>query len=41
LPVTEAAQTNMLERNPQVLEMDGNGILLNFRPFEIKTVALS
>lgn len=41
LPVTEAAQTNMLERNPQTLEMDGNDILLNFRPFEIKTVALS
>ena len=41
LPVTEAAQTNMLERNPQVLEMDGNDILLNFRPFEIKTIALS
>ena len=41
LPVTEAAQTNMLERNPQALETDGNDILLNFRPFEIKTVALS
>jgi alpha-mannosidase len=40
-PVSAAWETNMLERKPRACEMDGHGIRLSFRPFEIKTVLLA
>jgi alpha-mannosidase len=40
LPVRAAAQTDMLENQPQDLLCQGGKIALEFRPFEIKTVRL-
>jgi alpha-mannosidase len=40
LPVTSAAQTDMLENPQSVLPLDGGKIALDFRPFEIKTLRL-
>ncbi len=41
LPVKGAAQTNMLEEEPQPLALAGDTLALSFRPFEIKTLRLS
>jgi alpha-mannosidase len=40
LPVESAMQTNMLEEEPVVLSCQDGRIILDFRPFEIKTVRL-
>lgn len=39
-PVSEAYQTNMLEKKQSVLEVSNNKTELRFRPFEIKTIRL-
>ncbi len=41
LPVTSAAETDMLEQHQADLALDGKSIALTFRPFEIKTVRLT
>ncbi len=41
LPVRRAAQTNMLEARPRPLPLRGDRLLLDFRPFEIKTLRLT
>jgi alpha-mannosidase len=40
LRVAQAWQTDMLENKQVELALDGDGIVLDFRPFEIKTVRL-
>jgi alpha-mannosidase len=40
LPVTGAVQTDMLENQQRSLQCDGGEMMLEFRPFEIKTVRL-
>ncbi|MCX7608935.1 MAG: glycosyl hydrolase-related protein [Anaerolineales bacterium] len=40
LPVREAYQTNLLEEDPQPLPFSDGKVLLEFRPFEIKTIRL-
>jgi alpha-mannosidase len=40
LPVASAALTNMLEAKPRKLPISEDGIELDFRPFEVKTVRL-
>jgi alpha-mannosidase len=41
LPVLAAAETDMLEEQPRLLDLDKGAIAPDFRPFEIKTVRLS
>ncbi len=40
LPVTAAVQTDMLEQEVGMLELTGGQVLLEFRPFEVKTVRM-
>jgi alpha-mannosidase len=40
LPVASAAQTNMLEETEAELDLAGDGVSLEFRPFEVKTLRL-
>jgi alpha-mannosidase len=41
LPVSKAMQTNMLEEIEDDLSLDGGSLVLDFRPFEIKTIRFS
>lgn len=41
LPVVKATQTDMLERYQQDLKINHGEIILDFRPFEVKTVRLT
>jgi alpha-mannosidase len=40
LQVRAVFQTNLLEEQPQPLECVDGAVLLDFRPFEIKTIRL-
>jgi alpha-mannosidase len=40
-PVAEAAETNLMEEIRAPLPVDEDGIRLDFRPFEVKTVRLT
>lgn len=41
LPLTRAAETNMLEADSLPLAIEGDQVSLDFRPFEIKTVRIA
>jgi alpha-mannosidase len=41
LQVRAVSETNLLEENPQPLDVSGNAVQLYFRPFQIKTLRVS
>lgn len=41
LPVSSAFQVDMLEQQPQPLDLQSGSLTLDFRPFEIKTIRLT
>ncbi len=41
LPIAAAAEVNLMEEEPAPLSMRNNGVTLDFRPFEIKTVRVT
>ena len=40
LPLKGAVETNMLERAREELQVEDDGVVLQLRPFEIKTVRI-
>ena len=40
-PVQSAAEVNLMEEEPQILDLTGNGVVVSFRPFEIKTLRVT
>jgi alpha-mannosidase len=39
-PLAEAAETNLIEEEPKRLDISGDSLRLDFRPFEIRTLRL-